>query len=157
MFLWAPSCHGRRRWGARAKMMDASLMIGETVENVMGEITCGSLPETSHRNKVLQSIVNQERLIEDSFEKSLLWRRQADNRNAQFCCELPEGKQTARMEKCTVLLRVYHGLLGVNTENWEGSEFRNDWILWVLKKKCCSFSVDRQLDFRSRTVCLYWI
>lgn len=53
-------------------MMDASLMLGEMVENVMGETTCGSLPETSYGKKVLQSIVNQERLIEDSFEKSLL-------------------------------------------------------------------------------------
>lgn len=52
--------------------MDASLMLGEMVENVMGETTCGSLPETSYGKKVLQSIVNQERLIEDSFEKSLL-------------------------------------------------------------------------------------
>lgn len=66
-------------------MMDASLMIGEMVEKVMGETTCRSLPETSYGKKVLQlgkqkksplsdlvfqSIVNQEKLIEDSFEKS---------------------------------------------------------------------------------------
>lgn len=69
-------------------------------------------------------------------------------------CE--EGKQTTRViemcssvvsflkanrqqewEKRTVLSHVYLDLLGVNTENWERSEFRNDWILWVLKKKCC--------------------
>lgn len=29
-------------------------MLGEMVENVMGETTCGSLPETSYGKKVLQ-------------------------------------------------------------------------------------------------------
>ncbi|XP_036042494.1 ADP-ribose glycohydrolase MACROD2-like [Onychomys torridus] len=45
--------------------------VGE-MENVMGERTCRSLPETSYGKKVLQSILNQGRLIEDSFENSLL-------------------------------------------------------------------------------------
>lgn len=55
------------------------------------------------------------------------WRQadKKDGRNMQFCCMSNTG------------------LPGVTIENWEGIEFRNDWILWVLKKTCWSSSEDR--------------
>lgn len=112
MFLWAPFCHGRKRWRAKAKMMDASLMVGEMVENVMGERTCGSLPETIMERKsyslgnrkwgplsdpVFQSILNQERLIEDSLRRVCFEEDKQKKKKGGQECELPEGKQTRRV------------------------------------------------------------
>ncbi|EDL03330.1 mCG3292 [Mus musculus] len=99
-------------------MVDASLMVGEMVENVMGERTGRSLPETVMERKsyslgnrkrgplsdlVFQSILNQERLIEDSLRR--------------VCSE--EEKQTKRMgDTCSfVTCPTNTDLPGVNIEN----------------------------------------
>lgn len=91
--------------------MDASLMVGEMVENVMGERTCGSLPETVMERKsyslgnrkrgplsdlVFQSILNQERLIEDSLRRVCFEEDKQKKKGGQEC-ELPEGNQTGRV------------------------------------------------------------
>ncbi|CAH6787794.1 Macrod2 [Phodopus roborovskii] len=59
---------------------DASLMVGEMVENVMGERTCGSLPETSYGKKVLQAS------------------RRKDGGSMQFCCMSNTGLPGVNIE-----------------------------------------------------------
>lgn len=113
--------------------MDASLMVGEMVENVMGESTCRSLPETVMERKsyslgnrkrgplsdlVFQSILNQERLIEDSLRR-VCFEEEKQTKKGGRESELPEGKQTRRVgDTCSFVACLTNtDLPGVNIEN----------------------------------------
>lgn len=129
----------------------------------------------------ISSLGSRKRALYLILSSSPLWIKKDSLKTTlrRVCCE--EGKQTRVTETCSSVVwatvwaswrqtdnkdgrnvQCCHmfitDLPGINSENWEGGEFRNEWILWVLKKKnAVFFSVDRQLDFRCRTVCLYWI
>lgn len=152
MFPWTASHHGKKRWRARAKMMDASLMVEEVVEEHMGESLRIPAWDKLWEERSCSVSTRKRALFIPSclpvcFESrktywKLLWEESVLKKEKEIL--LREGIQTRRViETCVFVVCVTPA---ENMESWEGRKLRSDWNLWVLMGKCWpSTNMGRQL------------